>query len=54
MSAELTARRTAAAAALADYRGNDDMDAIDRALWAERLAAELDGLLAAIDAEGAQ
>lgn len=38
MSADLTARRTAAAAALADYRRAGDMDMIDRALWAGRLA----------------
>jgi hypothetical protein len=53
MSAELRARVTAAAAALADYRTAGEMDMVDRALWAERLAAELGGLLGAIDTEDA-
>jgi hypothetical protein len=42
MSAELTARRTAAAAVLADYRRESGgLDMTGRALWAERLASVL-------------
>lgn len=52
MSAELSARRTAARAALADYRRNN-LDMIGRALWADRLAVELGGLLDLLSAEAA-
>jgi hypothetical protein len=48
MSAELSARRTAARAALTDYR-HSDTDMIGRALWADRLAVELGGLLELLD-----
>jgi hypothetical protein len=52
MSADLSARRTAAAAALADYR-NANADMMGRALWADRLAVELGGLLDALNREDA-
>ncbi|MGH3271726.1 MAG: hypothetical protein ACRDN1_22080 [Trebonia sp.] len=47
MSAELAARRTAAAAVLADYRRSaaEGADVADRALWAARLADMLASLL---------
>jgi hypothetical protein len=48
VSADLSARCTAAAAALADYRAGGEMDMMDRALWAGRLAAELAALLAGV------
>ena len=54
MSPELAARVTAAVAALADYRRNADMDMVGRALWAERLAVELQGLLGALIIEDAE
>lgn len=49
--AELAARRTAAAAALADYRREtEDADMMDRALWAARLADMLMFVLFELDA----
>ena len=51
MSAELAARRTAAAAVLADYtRAADGADVAGRALWAARLAGMLAYVLSALDA----
>ena len=53
MNAELAARRTAAAAALADYQngaGTADPEALS--LWAYRLASMLGLLLAELDAAG--
>jgi hypothetical protein len=48
VSAELEARRTAAAAILADYqRAVDGADVVDRAMWGARLADALGYLLAA-------
>ncbi len=61
MSAELAARRTAAAAVLADFRHESDACIDDPALstaqpdytkWAYRLAAELASLLRRLDDEG--
>ena len=56
MSAELSARRTAAAAVLADYRCEaQTADLMDRALWAARLADMLMFVLfelSALDAAG--
>lgn len=50
MSAELAARRTAAAAVLADYkRASGGMDIADLALWAARMADMLGHVLAALD-----
>lgn len=50
MSAELSARRTAAAAVLADYkRASGGMDIADLALWAARMADMLGHVLAALD-----
>lgn len=58
MSAELSARRTAAAAVLGDYqRETTTADVMDRALWAARLADMLSYLLGelnALDAAGRQ
>jgi hypothetical protein len=52
VSAELAARRTAAAAVLADYqRGMPGADVADRALWAARLADMLGLVLAGLGAE---
>jgi hypothetical protein len=48
VSAELEARRTAAAALLADYqRAAEGADVADRAMWGARLADALGYLLAA-------
>jgi hypothetical protein len=50
--AELAARRTAAAAVLADYQHQATAgDVVDRALWAARLADMLTYVLTALDAE---
>lgn len=50
MSAELAARRTAAAAAVADYkRAAGTADAADIAIWAARLADMLTYLLDELD-----
>jgi hypothetical protein len=50
VSAELTARRTAARAALGDYRREaEGLDMTGRALWAERLASLLGLLLDELD-----
>ena len=50
MSAELAARRTAAAAALADYtHAAATADFAGRALWAARLAGMLEYVLAGLD-----
>jgi hypothetical protein len=55
MSADLTARRTAAAAALADYRRESDgLDMTGRALWAERLASLLGLVLDELDRADAE
>lgn len=54
MSAELAARRTAAAAVLADYqRETSGADTADLALWAARMADMLSHVLAVLD-EGDQ
>jgi hypothetical protein len=54
VSAELAARRTAAAAVLADYqRAGGGMDIADLALWAARMADMLGHVLAVLD-EGDQ
>ena len=51
-AAELAARRTAAAAVLADYtRAVATADVADRALWGARLADMLTYVLAGLDAE---
>lgn len=51
MSAELAARRVAAAAVLADFRRNaEGTDTIGRALWADRLADMLMFVLFELDA----
>ena len=51
MSAEQAARRTAAAAVLADYQraAAEGADVPDRALWAARLADMLSAVLGALD-----
>ena len=49
MSAELSARRASARAALADYRESDELDMTGRALWAERLASLLGLVLDELD-----
>jgi hypothetical protein len=50
MSAELSARRESARAALADYRRESDgLDMTGRALWAERLASLLGLVLDELD-----
>jgi hypothetical protein len=50
MSAELSARRTSARAALADYRRESGgLDMTGRALWAERLASVLGLVLDELD-----
>jgi hypothetical protein len=50
MSAELSARRASARAALADYRReSDELDMTGRALWAERLASLLGLVLDELD-----
>ena len=55
MTAELAARRTAAAAVLADYqRVAPTADVADRAMWGARLADMLAYLLAALDSEDAK
>jgi len=52
MSAELTARRAAAATLLADFERDDEAaDVTARAVWAGRLAAMLTSLLGALDAD---
>lgn len=53
MSAELAARRTAAAAALADYRRDraDDFSYAPARYWATRLAIELESVLVGIEAD---
>ncbi len=52
MSAELAARRTAAAAVLADYRHEAaTADAADRVIWGGRLADMLGYVLAELDAQ---
>jgi hypothetical protein len=49
VSAELEARRTAAAAVLADYtRAAEGADVADRAMWGARLADTLGYLLAGL------
>jgi hypothetical protein len=51
MSAELAARRTAAAALLAEFERDDEAaDNAARAVWAGRLAAMLASVLGALDA----
>jgi hypothetical protein len=51
VSAELAARRTAAAAVLADYQHEAaTADTADRAMWAARLADMLRHVLAELDA----
>jgi hypothetical protein len=52
MSAEMAARRTAAAAALADFRRESDAFGVDGAL-VYRLAAELGSVLDQLEAEDA-
>ena len=50
MSAELSARRASARAALDDYqRESDGLDMTGRALWAERLASLLGLVLDELD-----
>jgi hypothetical protein len=50
VNAELAARRTAAAAVLADYkRASGGMDIADLALWAARMADMLGHVLAVLD-----
>ena len=50
MRAELAARRTAAAAILADYhRAVETADVMDRALWGARVADMLGHVLAVLD-----
>jgi hypothetical protein len=54
LSAELAARRTAAAAVLGDYiRAAPGADVADRALWAARLADMLAAVLGALDVPAA-
>ncbi len=55
MSAEQAARRTAAAAVLADYQraAAEGADVADRALWAARLADMLAAVLGALDVPAA-
>jgi hypothetical protein len=55
VNAELAARRTAAAAVLADYTEAcaTGADVADRALWAARLADALSYVLAGFDVEAA-
>ena len=58
VSAELAARRTAAAAVVADYeaalKATNDARRIHWADWASRMAAELRSVLAQLDAEQAK
>jgi len=52
VTAELSARRTAARAALADYQrasNAHELDMMARAVWAERLAGLLGGVLDELD-----
>lgn len=50
MGAELSARRTSARAALADYqRESEGLDMLGRALWAQRLATDLGLVLDELD-----